>query len=264
MPSIDWSDHKQRKEFENDIEAHRDVKRKYSWPQWLLWSTGIIIFPACLVLAFYGPVGYNIVNDARQEKIDKEEAMKLEWLELRGLNLNEDLDNNTFANMTGEMDNISFVYDDTLNTIKRNFYLLTIPCQGSAFIIAVAYHYTDYKKWNFLGTAIASLCLPVDMLIFYIEPIGFVGTLMAMVMGFIPFAITIADAVFPEKVVIIKGLKESILKVHKNSWRRHISANFNERYNLVVRMTVAGYSFFATVALVITLFQGDKLLLVTN
>ena len=179
---------------------------------------------------------------------------------MRGTNLTEDLDNNTFANMTGEMDNISFVYHDTLNTIKHNFYFLTIPCQGSAFIIAVAYHYADYKNWNFLGTAIASLCLPVDMLIFYIEPIGFVETLIAMVMGFIPFAIIIADAIFPEKVVRIRGLKDKILTVHKNSWRRHISANYNKRYNLVLKRTAAGYSLFATVALVITLFQGDNFL----
>ena len=147
---------------------------------------------------------------------------------MRGTNLTEDLDNNTFANMTGEMDNISFVYHDTLNTIKHNFYFLTIPCQGSAFIIAVAYHYADYKNWNFLGTAIASLCLPVDMLIFYIEPIGFVGTLMAMVMGFIPFTIKIADAVFPEKVVIIKGLKEmnlQFIRIHGDGIFQQTSMN---------------------------------------
>ena len=230
------------------MEAHRDIKRNYSWPQWLLWFTGIILFPASLVFAFYGPVAYIIVNDARQEKIDKEEAMQLEWLELRQANLTEDLE---------QMD---FVYSDTFNTIKRNFYFMTVPCQGFAFLLAVAHHYTDYKKWNLLGKGMAMMCLPIDVLIFYIEPIGFVETLIAMVMGFIPFAIIIADAIFPEKVVRIRGLKDKILTVHKNSWRRHISANYNKRYNLVLKRTAAGYSLFATVALVITLFQGDNFL----
>lgn len=277
MPSIDWSRDEERKEFENDLAVYRATKKNYSLLQWLRWFSGVVLLPALLVLAFYGPVGYTIVNDARQEKIEKEEAMNLEWLELRQTNLTADfdkinfenltdyLDDISFANMTGDLGNISFVYNDTiLNTIKRNFYFLTVPCQGTAFIAAVAFHYTDYKKWNFLGTVIAGLCLPVDMLIFYVEPIGFVGTLSAMVLGFVPFAITISDAVYPEKVVNVRGLKGKILTVHKNSWTKHLSLTFNQRYNLVVRMTAAGYMFFATVALVITLVKGEHFLLVTS
>lgn len=224
MSSIDWSNDADRKDFEHDLEVHRATRRNYSWLQWLLWFSGIVLLPALLVLAFYGPVGYTIVNDARQEKTDEGEAINL----------------------------------SVLSTIKNNFYFLTVPCQGMAFIIAVTYHFTDYKKWNFLGTIIACLCLPIDMLIFYIEPLGFVGTMSAMVLGFVPFAITIADAVYPEKIVKVASLKAECVTILKNSWTKHLSLTFNQRYNLVLRMTAAGYMFFATVALVITLVKGDN------
>ena len=168
MSSIDWSNDAERIEFENDLEVHRATRKNYSLSQWLQWFCGIVLLPALLVLAFYGPVGYTIVNDARKEKIDKEEYY---------INI-------SFENMTEDLDNTNVSYKDTvLNTIRLNFYYLTVPCQGLAFILAVAYHFTDYKKWNLLGTVLACLCLPVDMLIFYIEPIGFVGTMSAMVLG---------------------------------------------------------------------------------
>ena len=244
MPSIEWSDDEQRKEFEDGIKAHRDIRRKYSWSQWLLWFLGVILLPAMLVFCFYGPVDYTIVND--QEKIDREESRKTDRQGLKK------------ANMTEEFDKNHVEYNDTmLNIIKRNFYLLTVPCQGLAFISCVAFHYTDYKLWNFLGGITALLCLLVDMLIFYVEPLGFVGTLTAMVLGFVPFAITIADAVYVEKAVKVKGLKAKIFTLRKNSWTKHLSLSYNERYNLVLRMTGAGYTFFSTVALVIQLFQGD-------
>ena len=183
---------------------------------------GAILFPASLILAFYGPVAYAIVNDAKQVKIDKEKAMQQEWFKLRKANVTEDLEPP------------EFVYESTLNKVSRNFYFLTVPCQGLAYMLAVAHHYVDYKKWNTLGKLIANLCLPVDVLIFYIEPLGFVGTLIAMVLGFIPFAITIADAMFPEKIVRVKGLKEKIIIIQKNSWRKHISGKYNERILHVV------------------------------
>ena len=102
----------------------------------------------------------------------------------------------------------------------------------------------------------AALCLPVDMIIFYTEPLGYVGTLVSMVLGFIPFAIVMADAAYPEKRIYVKNLKGKITAISKNSWMHHFSVSYNERYNLVMRMTWAGYSFFATVALVINLLQG--------
>ena len=48
------------------------------------------------------------------------------------------------------------------------------------------------------------LCLPVDVLIFYKEPFGMIGTMFAMVWGFIPFLTLVADAAFPEKEIHIK------------------------------------------------------------
>ena len=245
MSEIDWSDEAERREFENSIEVHRAIRKNYSWSQWLQWFCGIVLLPFGMVLTFYGPIAWNIVSDARKEQIDKEER---------------------FANMTGDSDNstVSYIPPGILDTIRLNFYFLTIPCQGVAFIAAVSYHFTDYRKWNLLGSIIPCFCLPVDMLIFYLAPLGFVGTLFTMVLTFIPFAIIIADATFPEKVVKVKGLKGTIQTVHKNSWNKHLSLTFNQRYDLVVRMTAEGYAFFATVALVITLLQGDHFHLVAS
>ena len=245
MSEIDWSDEAERREFENSIEVHRAIRKNYSWSQWMQWFCGIMLLPFGMVLTFYGTIAWTIVSDARKEQIDKDER---------------------FANMTEDSDNttVSYIPPGILDTLRLNYYFLTIPCQGMAFIAAVSYHFTDYRKLNLLGSIIPCFCLPVDMLIFYLEPLGFIGTLFALVLGFIPFAIIIADATFPEKVVKVKGLKGTIQTVHKNSWNKHLSLTFNQRYDLVVRMTAEGYAFFATVALVITLLKGDHFPLVAS
>ena len=78
----------------------------------------------------------------------------------------------------------------------------------------------------------------------------------AMVLGFVPYIIPRADAMFPqyEEFVTINDAKT--IKMDKNSWKNHMSLTYNQRYNLVMRVTWAGYSFFATVALATILFQG--------
>ena len=55
------------------------------------------------------------------------------------------------------------------------YYYITAGCQGSAFLCGVLYSYTDYRKWIFWGSGMAMLCLPVDVLIFYKEPLGMIG-----------------------------------------------------------------------------------------
>ena len=74
--------------------------------------------------------------------------------------------------------------------------------------------------------------------------------------GFVPFGITIADAAFPEQEQYMAGLKGRITKITKNSWVKHLSFSYNERYNFLIRMTWVGYSFFATIALGIALMKG--------
>ena len=240
MPLIDWSTEEQRKQFEKDLNDHRGIKKTYSWIQWLLWFSGVIILPAMLVLCFYGPVAYTIVND--QRNIDSEQQSRK-------------IDRYTSDNFTN---NSHVGYNDPmLYAIKRNFYFVTVTCQGMAFILCVAFHYTNYKWWSFLGGVIAMLCLPVDVLILYLDPLGLVGTFIAMVLGFVPFVITIADAVYVEKEVRIQSLNNMTFTLQKNSWTRHLSLSYNERYQLILRMTGAGYIFFSTVALLIQLFPGD-------
>ena len=157
----------------------------------------------------------------------------------------------------GEMP--EFEYYDGLNHFLTNYYpYLTLFCQGFAYLFAITYHFTNYKSWNLLGTMIAALCLPVDILIFWIEPLGPIGTMAAMVLGFIPFTITVADAAYPEKEQYVAISTKKITKVYKNSWVRHFSLSYNERYNFLMRMTWSAYSFFATIALGIVLIQGNS------
>ena len=93
-----------------------------------------------------------------------------------------------------------FEYYDMENHLLINYYpYMTFCGQGGAFFCGVLYSFTNYRIWNFLGTAMAGLCLPVDVMIFYNEPLGPVGTLLAMVLGFVPFCIMISDAAFPEE-----------------------------------------------------------------
>ena len=88
-----------------------------------------------------------------------------------------------------------FDYYDLENHILINYYpFMTIFCQGGAFITGVLYSFTNYRLWNVWGTSMATLCLPVDCIIFYKEPLGTIGTLLFLVLGFVPFCIMIAVA----------------------------------------------------------------------
>ena len=80
--------------------------------------------------------------------------------------------------------------------------------------------------------------------------------LKSLAIGFIPFGITIADAAFPEQEQYVAGLNGRIIKITKNSWVKHVSFSYNERYNYLIRMTWSGYSLFATIALGIALMKG--------
>ena len=80
--------------------------------------------------------------------------------------------------------------------------------------------------------------------------------LKSLAKGFVPFGITIADAAFPEQEQHVVGLNGRITKIKKNSWVKHLSFSYNERYNFLIRMTWVAYSFFATVALAIALMKG--------
>ena len=71
--------------------------------------------------------------------------------------------------------------------------------------MGLLYTFVDYRKWSLLTTLMALFCVPVDILIFYKEPIGIWGTLLAP-LSFIPFCVMCADAMFPDKEVLVKGL----------------------------------------------------------
>ena len=61
----------------------------------------------------------------------------------------------------------------------------------------------------------------------------------AMVLGFIPFGITMGDAIYPQREVKVMDTKGQIATIQKNSWTKHLSLSHNERYNFVLRMTAS-------------------------
>ena len=97
----------------------------------------------------------------------------------------------------------------------ENYFFVTIYpymvifLQGTAIICSILFNFTDYRKWNMLFTILAGCCLPVDVLIFYKEPFGSIGTLIIMVAAFVPYMVMVADAMFPEKEMFVysKGRK---------------------------------------------------------
>ena len=55
------------------------------------------------------------------------------------------------------------------------------------------------------------ICLPVDVLIFFKEPLGPFGTLFATILSIIPFLVMVGDAIFPEKEVIFENKSKDTL-----------------------------------------------------
>ncbi len=85
--------------------------------------------------------------------------------------------------------------------------------------------------------------------------------LKSLAIAFVPAGVTIADAAFPEQEQYVTRKNGRITKITKNSWVKHLSFSYNERYNFLIRMTWVGYSFFATIALAIALMKGMVILI---
>ena len=242
---INWKNSEERLSFENSLRKSKEEKKKRSRCDKIVWFFGIFILQIGLVITLYGPCAYFIVLSAKDKK--KEEEFKL----LQNCNNGSQLEGSS-----EKCDPTKLEYDDLLNYILINFYpYITLCCQGGAFLMVCLWHLTDYRKWNLLGGLTILLCVPVDILIFYLQPLGFVGTKTAMVLGFIPFLIVIADAAFPikPKIIVANG---KVGKINRNSWTEDISISYNQRYNFVARTTLKGWTAFSTLALCIALFKG--------
>ena len=107
-----------------------------------------------------------------------------------------------------------------------------------------------------VGFIVHASCFPVDILIFYVEPLGPIGTLASQVFAFIPFYIITASAIFPEEEGYV-DTPNGIKKKKLNSLTEHISFSYNMRYRFVLSWTWDGYKFFSTVALCMYLLQGS-------
>ena len=243
---INWKNAEERLSFENDLKNSKAEKKERSLCDKIVWFFGIFILPIGLVITLYGPCAYFIVLLATEKK--KEEELKLLQMCNNGSQLEDSSE---------KCDPTELEYDDLLNYILINIYpYITLFCQGGAFLMASLWHVIDYRQWNLLGGIISQLCLPVDILIFYLEPLGFVGTTAAMVLGFGPYVIIIADAAFPVKPMIVVA-NGNIVRINRNSWTEDISISYNQRYNFVARVTLTGWTAFSTLALCMALFKGS-------
>ena len=75
----------------------------------------------------------------------------------------------------------------TASQPKRLFCLVSALHQGRLKEIIKFNPSLSYKLWSPFAVVIASICLPVDVLIFFAEPFGVWGTLVILVIAFIPF-----------------------------------------------------------------------------
>ena len=245
---INWKNPKERLAFENDLKIFRAEKKKRSRYQKCGWFTVVFILQFGLVVLLYGTCAYFIVSLAIHKKNEEELIL-----------LQRCYNESQLKECAKKCDPTRFEYNDIQNYILINCYpYLTVFCQGTAFVMVSLWHVTDYRLWNVLGGITATLCLPVDIWIFYLEPLGFTGTSTAMVLAFVPYCIVIADAAFPVKPmnVVANG---KIIKINRNSWTGDLSMSYNQRYNFVARITLKGWTAFSTVALCIPLFKGGTL-----
>ena len=244
---ITWKNPTERAEFEKDLKIFRKHRGERSRKEKIGWFIALFVVQLGLVVSLYAPCAYFIVTAAKDRKKEEEKILKEECV-------NASLRNQSSENC----DSDKLEYYDLQNYILGNLYpFLTFFCQGTAFLSSCLWHVTNYRWWNFLGTVTACLCLPVDILIFYTEPLGSFGTMAAMVLGFVPFCVVIADAAFPTKSITIlaNGKKKTL---YRNSWTHDLSISYNQRYNFVARITWKGWRAFSTVALCIPLFKGSK------
>ena len=241
-PPINWQNPEERIVFENHLWSYRDDQKKRGVYEKIRWFISIFIIQFAIVCALYGPCAYYTVSLATDEKKEEENILFQKCK-------NE-------SNLVETASACQFKYYELQNYILINVYpYLTVICQGTAFICVCLWHVTDYKWWNFLATITACFCLPVDMLIFYVEPLGFAGTNIAMVLATIPFCIVMADAAFPTTKEEVMA-NNHITTVNRNSWTEDFSLTYNQRYNFVARITWKAWMAFSTVALGIELLKG--------
>ena len=245
---IDWENSEERLAFETDLKTYRLELNERSLYTKIMWFLTIFFMQFLIVLGLYGTCTYFIVSIASDKK-EKEERIMLEKCINRSLSID----------LVEEKCDITMLeYYDLENYILINVYpFLTAFCQGTAFLCVCLWHVTSYRWWNFLGGVVACFCLPVDILIFYVKPLGYVGTTVVMVLGFVPFCIIMADAAFPIKPmsVLVNG---KVVKQNRNSWTEDYSISYNQRYNFVARVTWAGWKAFSTIALGISLLKGSS------
>ena len=239
---INWINSEERTAFENDLKNYRKTKAACSVWEKIKWFIPIFIVQFGIVVSLYGPCAYFIVTMAKDKKREEDHKCKNE---------------STLVKDKEKCDPTTLEYYDLQNYIFINVYpFLTAICQVTAFLSACLWHVTDYRRWNVLGGVTACLCLPVDLLIFYVKPLGLFGTTAAMVLGFVPFMIIMADAAFPVRPVTVVA-NGKIVTINRNSWTEDLSISYNQKYNFVARMTWKGWSAFATAALCIILLKGS-------
>ena len=238
---IDWRKDSDRKKFEENLQRYREERANRTTWQKLYWFLSIIVLNGLEVFFFYGTCCYYIIQKHEEIKETKEIEMKDAWMRNRS---------------TTEDEIPKFEYYDLENHFFINYYIyMTASIQTTAFFLFASFHWIDYRMWNLVGNFAVSICLPVDCLILYTEPLGPIGTLFFIVFAFVPFLVVGADASFPEREALV-SVNGKITKKILNSWTGHLSLSYNQRYSYVVRATWMCHVAFSSIALAFALLQG--------
>ena len=80
---IDWKNPRERKEFEEAFNAHRERHKDSTGCEKFSWFFWIFILNGSLIIAMYGSAAYILMNEAWDTKAAEEVKMKEAWIAQR-------------------------------------------------------------------------------------------------------------------------------------------------------------------------------------
>ena len=77
---INWKNPPERKEFEDEFNAHRERHKDSTGWEKFTWFFAIFILNGLLIIAMYGSAAYILMNEAWDTKAAEEAKMKEAWI----------------------------------------------------------------------------------------------------------------------------------------------------------------------------------------
>ena len=80
---IDWYNPRERKEFEEAFNGHRDRHKHRTGCERFTWFFTVFVLNGSLIIAMYGSAAYILMNEAWETKAAEEVKMKEAWIAQR-------------------------------------------------------------------------------------------------------------------------------------------------------------------------------------